>query len=221
VKSNAFERLAGTCAVVAALGGIAYGVAFVILGNQLVYSVLLMLNGLLAAVILVALYQNVRQRDESWALLALLLGVVGLLGSVAHGGYDLANAIHPPTANALSLADFPSQIDARGLLTFGFTGVGILIVSALMSRADAFPTGLSIAGLALGVLMIVIYLGRLIILDPTNLIVRIALLAGVIVNTIWYLWLGVVLRRKFPTTPQPSLDGRNELSAARGVIRDP
>jgi hypothetical protein len=47
-----------------------------------------------------------------------------------------------------------------------------------------------------GALLIVIYLGRLIILDPTNIVVRIALLAGVVVNTIWFVWLGVALRRE-------------------------
>lgn len=190
-----FDRFAGRCAFLAAIGGVAYGLAFVVLGNPLLYSVLLMLGGLLSVVILVALYHQVRQVDESWALLALLIGAVGALGSVAHGGYDLANAIHPPAATALSQTDFPSQIDARGLLTFGFMGVAVLIIAALLGRSGRFPRGLVNVGYALGVIMVIIYLGRLIILDPTNLIVRIALLAGVIVNTVWYIWLGAVLRR--------------------------
>lgn len=195
MKANAFERFTGSCAIAAAIGGIAYGVAFVVLGNPLLYSVLLMLNGLLALAILVALYSYTRQADESWALLALLLGTVGSLGSVAHGGYDLANAIHPPATNTLSLMDLPSQIDARGLLTFGFMGMAILIIAAELGRSARFPRGLVSVGYALGVIMVIIYLGRLIILDPTNIIVRIALFAGVVINTIWYGGLGIVLRR--------------------------
>jgi len=193
--STSFQRFAGTCAIISAIGGIAYGIAFVVLGNQLLYSLLLMLGGLLVTVILVALHASLRSIDESVALLAVLMGVVGALGSVAHGGYDLANAIHPPATNIVSLSDFPSQIDARGLLAFGFASVAVLLFAGLMGRSQHFPKGLANLGYVLGALLIVIYLGRLIILDPTNLVVRIALLAGVFVNTIWYVWLGLTLRR--------------------------
>jgi len=41
-----------------------------------------------------------------------------------------------------------------------------------MSRPDSYTRGLAGLGQALGVIMIVIYLGRLIILDPTNIVVR-------------------------------------------------
>ena len=196
MKSASFERLAGACAILAGIGGVAYGVAFIILGNQLLYSILLMLGGLLTTVILAALYARLRQVDESLALLALLIGVVGALGSVAHGGYDLANAIHPPLSDPLAGTDLPSQIDARGLLTFGFVGLALLVLASLMGRSSRFPERLARLGYLLGMLLVIIYLGRLIIFDPTNIVVRIALLAGVVVNTIWFIWLGLVLRRE-------------------------
>ena len=195
MNSKAFDRFAGACAVAAALGGVAYGIAFTILGNPLLYSSLLMLGGLLSSLVLMSLYDNLKGTNAPIALWALLIGVAGALGSVAHGGYDLANAIHPPDTAALSLANFPSQIDARGLLTFGFAGLAVLVFSALIGRSSRFPKGLNSLGYILGALLVIIYLGRLIILDPTNLVVRIALLAGVVVNTIWYVWLGLTLRR--------------------------
>ncbi len=194
--SPSFQRLAGACAILAAIGGVAYGVAFVVLGNALLYSILLMLGGLLAVVVLVALYGRLRSLDESLALFALLVGVIGALGSVAHGGYDLANVIHPPAPDPLGQAGLPNQIDPRGLLTFGFAGLALLVFAGLMGRNADFPKGLSGLGYVLGALLVIIYLGRLIILDPTNIVVRIALLAGVVVNTIWYAWLGVTLRRE-------------------------
>jgi hypothetical protein len=47
------------------------------------------------------------------------------------------------------------------------------------------------------VLLNIIYLGRLIILDATSLVIVIpALLTGFIVNPLWYLWLGMQLRRQ-------------------------
>lgn len=192
MKNSAFVRFAGICAILSGIGGVLYGIAFVILGNQLLYSVLLMLGGLLTSVVLVALYDQLHDSDSAWSMLAILIGLIGSVGSVIHGGYDLANALHPPAAIN---ADLPSQIDPRGLLTFGLLGMAVLIFSALMRRGDQFPKNLASVGSLLGVLMIVIYLGRLIILDPTNIIVRIALLLGVIANTVWFIWLGSVFRR--------------------------
>jgi len=190
--SSSFQRLAGACAILAAIGG----VAFVVLGNPLLYSILLMLGGLLAAVILVALYGRLRSIDESLAPCALLVGVIGALGSVAHGGYDRANVIHAPASDPLGQAGLPNQIDPRGLLTFGFAGLALLVFAGLMGRRTDFPKGLSDLGYVLGALLVIIYLGRLIILDPTNIVVRIALVAGVVANTMWYAWLGVTLRRQ-------------------------
>lgn len=195
MNTSSFDRFAGVCAILAGIGGVLYGIAFVILGNQLLYSVLLMLGGLFAVVILVALYHRLQAMDQAWVMLALLIGVVGALGSLAHGGYDLATAIHIPASDPLAAADLPSQIDPRGLMTFGFAGVALFIFARFMIRSNQFPKSLGSLGYLLGVLLVVIYLGRLIILDPTNIVVRIALLAGVVVNTIWFIWLGLSLRR--------------------------
>src|SRR3972149_663739 len=89
MKSTAYERFAGTCAILAAIGGIAYGVAFVVLGNKLLYSVLLMLGGLASVIVLVALYRRLREVDDSLVLLALLVGVVGAPGAVGDRGGGL------------------------------------------------------------------------------------------------------------------------------------
>jgi hypothetical protein len=44
--------------------------------------------------------------------------------------------------------------------------------------------------------MVVLYLGRLIILEATNPVIVIpALLEGFIVNPLWYIWLGLVFLR--------------------------
>jgi hypothetical protein len=50
---------------------------------------------------------------------------VAALGAAIHGGYDLANLINLP-ASAAALPDLPSQVDPRGLLTFGVMGLGLL-----------------------------------------------------------------------------------------------
>jgi hypothetical protein len=107
----------------------------------------------------------------------------------------LANAINIPDENVFNLANLPSQVDPRGLLTFGMAGIAILVVSMLMSRGN-FPKNLAYMGYLLGILLIVIYLGRLVILDATSpLIVVPALLTGFIINPLWNIWVSINLRR--------------------------
>lgn len=174
-------------ALVAAVGGILYGYFFVVVGNFAVASALLMLGGLLMTLIIVVLGSSVEEVNRPLARWAVGAGFVGALLSVIHAGYDLANQIHPPGPSA---GDFPNPADPRGLATFGLTGIAVLILGGLMSRSARYPRGLARAGQALGAIMVVIYLGRLIILDPNNPVVQVALALGVIANTVFLFWVG-------------------------------
>jgi hypothetical protein len=63
-----------------------------------------------------------------FALWAALLGIGAALGTAAHGGYDLANAVNPPSVSAdfhSGLSALPNQIDPRGLFTFGVAGLAV------------------------------------------------------------------------------------------------
>jgi hypothetical protein len=93
------------------------------------------------------------------SLLGLGLGLAGALGAAVHGGYDLANAINPPLADAASAANLPSQIDPRGLLTFGVAGLALFFFAWLMGQAG-FSRGLSLLGSVLAALRVVTYLAR-------------------------------------------------------------
>jgi hypothetical protein len=140
-------------------------------------------------VVMTALYQANRDSDASFALLAFALSVGAALGSLIHGGYDLSNALHPPASLNL---DLPSPIDPRGILTFGVAGIGVFLWSWLMARNPVFPRGLRYLGYASAILMIVLYLGRLIILQATSPAILIpAALEGFVVNPLWFLWLGL------------------------------
>lgn len=130
--------------------------------------------------------------EATFALWALLLGMAGALGSAAHGGYDLANAVNPPP----SIPDLPNPIDPRGLLTFGVAGLALFVVAWLIVDGGQFPKSLGYLGYASAVLLVALYLGRLIFLDPTNPVIVIpALLSGFLVNPVFYLWLGLTLLR--------------------------
>ena len=191
--NSSFEKLAGLSAILAGVSGLLYSVAFIVLQNNLLSALFLMLGGLFSTAALTGLYQRLRAAEGGFALLGLLLSLSAALGSAIHGGYDLANAINPPSnANA----DLPNPVDPRGLLTFGIMGLGIFLFSWLMNQSKEFPGGLRYLGMLSAILMLVLYLGRLIVLQATSLVIVIpALLEGFIVNPIWYIWLGLVLIR--------------------------
>jgi hypothetical protein len=195
----AYENFAGLCAILVGIGGFLYAVAFIILviGGRapvlgvLLSSLFLMLIGLFSTAVLVAIYNRLREADATFALLALLLGIAGALGSSVHGGYDLANAINPPASVP---ADLPSQIDPRGLLTFAVSGIALFIIAWLIWKGRQFPRGLAYLGWVSAILLVILYLGRLIALNPTNLVILVpALLNGFLINPAWYIWLGVAL----------------------------
>ena len=196
MKTSSFDRTAGLAAILAALIGLLYSLAFVVLQEALLYSLCLMIGGLLSVVALVALFERLGEVDAKVAMLGLILGSVAALGSTIHGGYDLANVLNPLPALPESVAALPSQVDPRGLLTFGVAGLAVLIAGLLMRSHPGFSRGFTALTFMLGVLLLVVYLGRLIVLTPSSpLILLPAAFTGFIVNPLWYLLLGLSLRR--------------------------
>ena len=190
---TSFQTFAAWSAILAGVSGLLYSIAFIVLQNNLFSALFLMLGGLFSTAALTGLYQRLRATESGFALLGLLLSLSAALGSVIHGGYDLANTLHPPASINL---DLPNPIDPRGLLTFGLAGLGLFLFAWLMNQEIKFPTALAYLGFLSAILMIILYLGRLIILQATNLMIVIpALLEGFIVNPVWYVWLGLSLMR--------------------------
>jgi hypothetical protein len=196
-ETLAFEKFAGLSGILAGIFHFLYAIAFVVISRSnpelggLLSALFLLLAGLLSMTALTGAYQRLRQTDSAFALYAVLLTSVATLGMAVHGGYDLANLINPP---ATTNADLPSQIDPRGLLTFGVLGIALLVIAWLMGRGQEFPKALSNWGYVLAILLIIIYLARLIILDPANpVLLWPVLVSGFVANPGWYLWLGVAL----------------------------
>ena len=209
-SQDTFERFAGLCAIAAGIGGFAYAVAFVLLlrsapkAASTASALFLLVGGLLSAVVLVALYRRLRETDPSFALLGFQLGTVAAIGSAIHGGFDLANIVNRPEAG---LDGLPNPVDPRGLLTFGVTALAVLVFAWLIVRGGSLPERLGYLGYVAAALLVVIYLGRLIVLNPKSpgLLVA-ALLAGFLVNPAWYVWLGRELLRGSPASARPDLE---------------
>jgi hypothetical protein len=195
-SSRTFERFAGICAIVTGVLGFLYSIAFVFISELWLYSLLLMLGGLVALPVIVALFQRLRRTDASFALLGLLLGLAGALGAAIHGAYDLSTALNPPKADVIKDAGLPFLVDPRGMLTFGVAGLGVFVVAWLMMRNTFFGKYLAYLGYVLGVLLVVIYLARLTIVDAKSpAVLGPAAAAGFIANPIWYIWLGLLFWR--------------------------
>lgn len=199
---DSFRRFGGACAILAGITGLLYAVSFVLVARAdpelgaLLSAGFLLIGGLLSTVVFAAVYDALRDENPGFARAALVLGVAGALGAAIHGAYDLANAVHPPDADLLAEVNLPNQVDPRGFLTFAVTGLAILTLSWVASRSGRWGGGLVLLGYLAGGLLIVVYLSRLLVLDPTSpLLLGPAALAGFLVNPAWLIWLGVTLRR--------------------------
>jgi hypothetical protein len=199
VTTRSFERFGGLCAALAGVAGFGYSAAFTVYlhdgsrGAQYAYSVLLVVGALFSIATFVALYSRLRATGEGFALLGLLLAFAGAYGAVTHGGYDLANLVKPPSVIA---GDLPSATDPRGLGTFALTGLALAIVGILIVRGRVFPAGLGYLAVLAAGLLVFVYVGRLVILDPTSPGLRVAaVIVGFVVNPAWFLWLGALLWR--------------------------
>lgn len=193
------SQLAGASAIVTGVLGFLYSASFVVVAADVAPQLglgpswlFLLLGSLSASVALLAVYRQLREVDPAVALGSFVLGAAGALGAAVHAAYEISLVLHPP---AVAPAVLPSQIDPRGVLTFGAAGLALFGVSWLMRRGGRFPRGLATLGYASAVLLMLIYLGRLIVITPTNPLVLVpAALEGFVVNPIWYIWLGVSLR---------------------------
>jgi len=199
VRSIRFERVAGWAAIAAAAGGFAYSVAFTTyLKNgsttaAKVATTLLFGGGLVVAVAWAGIGARLRAADEGFGLCALVFGLVAAVGSAVHGAYDLANYIKPP---AVASADLPNAVDPRGLMTFGLAGLAILAAAFVIVRTGAFPRRLAGLGAAAGLLLVMVYVGRLTILNPKNpVLLTAAVVSGFLVTPAWFLLTGRELLR--------------------------
>jgi hypothetical protein len=161
-----------------------YAVAFVVLADPLLSGLFLLLSGLFATLVLVAVGYRLGDVDPVTTTWAVLLVLAGALGSAVHGGYDLANALHPPTGG---VGDLPNAVDPRGLLTFGLAGIGLVVVGVVILRTRRLPRPLGYLACVNGALQIELYVGRLVVLDPSKLLILLpAALPGFVTNPLFY-----------------------------------
>jgi hypothetical protein len=149
---------------------------------------------------IVAMYYRLCTVNEGWAFFATLVGVVASIGTLANAVYQVAQlryiAIMAVSANlAFARAEFllPSPINPFGIMSFGLTGLWFLIAAVLMLRTN-FPKLLSYLGLIAFADLAVGFIGSIAGIGLVGTIA--ALIAGAVGGPIFWLWLGVILRRE-------------------------
>jgi hypothetical protein len=195
MPSSPLHRAAAPVAFAVAVGGVLYSVLFVVAVKSRSSAaataswLVLLVVALASSAVLVVVYLRVREEDPATSLWALVLAAAGTYGTFAHAGYAISSQQN-------RTADLVSQADPRGLAAFGITGLALFAFAVVIRRAGEFPAGLGTLGLVFGVLLVLTYLGRLVLVDPNNLaLLGIAAVAGLVVHPWWWSWLGLSLRR--------------------------
>jgi hypothetical protein len=186
-----FNRYAGWLSILAGVAGLGYALAFVVLKNNELSAVFLTLAPLLAVAGLVAVFERVREIDSGYATLALALGAFGSLAASTHGAYDLGVVLHPASTEPLKELPFP--VDPRGYGTFGLTGLSVVLLAWLATKTPALPAWVGPLGLLLGIFLVLTWLGRLIVLDATSVLVLGPALVSGILSPVFFLALGAWL----------------------------
>ena len=188
--TSSYDRYAGWLSILAGVAGIGYALAFVVLKDAELSAVFLTLAPLLAVAGLVAVFERVRNIDAGYATLALAIGAFGSLAASTHGAYDLANVLHAPPGG---VPDLPSAVDARGYGTFGLTCIALGLLAWLAGRSPDLPSWVSPLGIVLGLVLVVTWLARLIVLDTTSMLVLGPALVSGLLSPIFFLLLGAWL----------------------------
>jgi hypothetical protein len=122
----------------------------------------------------------------------LVIALAAALGSTLHGAHDIAVFAHPDQVT--TGPDYPNFTDPRGFSTFALFGLGMIVLAA-MTRGARFPKPISLVGAISGALAVVVYIGRVTVLDPKRWWVATAAIgAGVIGLPLWNVLVGRALR---------------------------
>ena len=200
--TDSFKRFAVLAAIATALAGIVFTVTFAIAvrdGEQWalrVSSIALIVGGLVAIPVVVALAEQLGTREPQFARIGLVLGVFAGLGAAMHGAWDTAVLAHP-----LEHPDVPSYTDARGFATFALTAATLLVFGWLILRGTEIPRVVGQIALFAAVLLLIVYFGRLIVLNPKKPVIKwVAVVSGLVVNPAFYLaYARSLLTRSGPT----------------------
>ena len=164
------------------------------------------LVGVLGLAVVPALSEQVRRPDEGWlrwlgtlAVAGLAVSAVGYLQTIARmPGIARAYVAGDASTQAALTAVWKSSTDLLGFWGYGAVGLWVLLVSGRMVRGEGFPKPLGYLGILTAITGLLIPLAvGLKVQTLITLIVSVGGLAG----AVWFLWVGLVLRRSGAPAP--------------------
>jgi len=151
-------------------------------GFQFLYALI----GFWALIGIVAVRERVRSVGESWSFFATLVGAIAAVGTIASGVYAAA------TLRATGQVAAVDPVSPLGLMTFGLTGVWFLVTALLMWRTD-LPKLLTLLGFVAVADLFVGFVASVVPVAPLATLAGVV--AGAVGGPLFWLWLGILLRR--------------------------
>ena len=143
---------------------------------------------------IVAVYWVVRQHGEAWSFFATLVGVGAALGTITSQLYGVALIRELITRPDLAAPNVTSS-DPLNVMTFALTGLWFLIANLLL-RVAGYPRLLILLGF---VAVADLFVGFVAALSGDRQLVNYAgIIAGAVGGPLYWLWLGILLRRRTP-----------------------
>lgn len=226
MKSDSLNKLGGLCSILVGALYVLVGATYVLLppeqqagGTPDAFyrsfaqsQTLSMINfwafalaGVFALGALPAITESVRSVNEGWARWTSNLAYLGF--AVTAIDFFRSIALQPNRAAAYVAGDasvravlaaptFAAGLDPDGWLGFGGVGLWALMTSLLAMRSKRWPNTLAYVGIAVGILYWLVVVS--LVFDNAALLQIVAALGGVVAAPIWYIWVGMRLRKAAP-----------------------
>jgi hypothetical protein len=201
VSDRSFVRFGGLAGILLALTSWAAALTYygtnateTLVGVE-TYHLLHALIAVWALFAIVAVHWVARTHGEAWSFFATLVGVIAAVATIMSSLYPVAyvrDVLARPIDVTRPLPEPTSATDPLNVMTFGLTGLWFLIANLLFWRGP-LPRRLALLGLAVAAVLL---FGFVVALSAqASLVTYAAVIAGAVGGPLYWLWLGIRLRR--------------------------
>jgi hypothetical protein len=141
---------------------------------------------------IVAVYWAIRQYGEAWSFFATLVGVGASLGTISSSLYGAA-VLRELIAKPELRTPAATAADPLNVMTFALTGLWFLIANLLLSKAR-YPRLLVLLGFVAVADLFAGFFASL--AGDMSLVTSAGIVAGAMGGPLYWLWLGILLRRR-------------------------